>query len=142
MFSKKLYLGIAALLVAACIGFTVWHSYHTRVTTSSVTLAPQETFPKNIKLIIDNGTTKTTYDAVSAQTVFDALMNVSRAHSISVVKKDYSFGVFIEQIGNLANTKDKTWIYYVNGASGDVAADKKTLKNGDVVEWRYTKPIY
>lgn len=142
MFNKKLYFGIAALLIAAFVGFTVWHSYHTRVITSASIHSQYEAAKKSVNVVIDTGTTKTTYDAIPAQTAFDALMNVSRVHSISVVKKDYSFGVFIEQIGALINTKDKTWIYYVNGVSGDVAADKKTLRNGDVVEWQYTKPIY
>lgn len=142
MFNKKLYLGFAALLVVAWIGFTLWHAYHLRIQSSFAIHSTREIPQERITLMIDTGTTKTTYDAVSAQTVFDALMNVSHAHSISVVKKDYSFGVFVQQIGDLVNTKDKTWIYYVNGVSGNVAADKKTLKNGDVVEWRYTKPIY
>jgi hypothetical protein len=48
----------------------------------------------------------------------------------------------VEQVGDYPNTKDKAWIYYVNGKPGTVAADKQTLQSGDTVEWKYEKPIY
>ena len=44
--------------------------------------------------------------------------------------------------GGTENTKDLSWIYFVNGKSGEVAADKYELKNGDKVEWKYMKPNF
>jgi hypothetical protein len=45
-------------------------------------------------------------------------------------------------IGGKTNTKDKVWIYLINGKSGDMAADKYILKPEDKIEWKYLKPIF
>lgn len=95
-----------------------------------------------MSLTLDTGEKIATYDGIIASNAFDALIAVTRAHAISLITKKYDFGVFIQQIGTFPNTKDNAWVYYVNGVSGDVAADKKTVKNGDTVLWKYTKPLY
>ena len=33
------------------------------------------------------------------------------------------------------------WMYYINGVSASVGANEYVLKDGDVIEWRYTKNI-
>lgn len=138
MQNKKLLIGLAALLIAFIVGFAAWHTYYSSHQPQSVAHNQLAT----VHVAIDTGKTKTSYPHVSANTAYDALMTVSKVHAIPVVKKVYSFGVFIESIDGLPNTKENAWIYYVNGVSGDSAAEKKTLKSGDVVEWRYTKPMY
>ncbi len=73
-------------------------------------------------------------------TVFDVLKLTASDNAIEIKTKQYDFGVFIESVGGLLNTKDKAWIYFVNGKSGNIAADKYILKNGDIVEWKYITP--
>ncbi len=140
---KKLFVGILSVGV---IGFVAWNiakpNQKISQTSPSRVSSKNVQVPAKITFIFNTGTSIATYDGVLAATPFDALTNVSSSHSISVEKKYYDFGVFVEKIGNFANSKDNAWIYYVNSVSGDVAADKKLLKNGDIVEWRYTKPMY
>jgi len=79
---------------------------------------------------------------VSTQNAFQALTQEAAKQRLEVKTKQYDFGIFVEQVGTLANTKEKSWIYFVNGKSGTVAADKQPVAPGDVVEWKYMTPIY
>jgi hypothetical protein len=65
---------------------------------------------------------------------------MAKQKNLGLKTKQYDFGVFVEQIGTIANTKDKSWIYFVNGKSGTVAADKQSLNAGDTIEWKYITP--
>jgi len=78
----------------------------------------------------------------SGQTVFDALKQLSNNGKALELKynNNYKYGVFVESIGGVKNGDGgKYWQYYVNGKLGDVAADKKEVKTGDKVEWRFEK---
>ena len=73
-------------------------------------------------------------DISKQTTVFDVLEN-----NIDIeYNNNYSYGVFIESIDGIKNGDDgKYWQYYVNDVLGDLAADKKILKDGDTVEWKF-----
>lgn len=75
------------------------------------------------------------------RTAFSGLLNYGVKNNIEIeYNNNYDFGVFIESIGGVANGDEgKYWQYYVNGTLGEVAADKKVLKEGDGVEWRFEK---
>ncbi len=72
-------------------------------------------------------------------TVFSGLLNYGSKNDIKIeYNNNYDFGVFIESIGGVKNGDDgKYWQYYINDVLGDVAADKKALEKGSVVEWRF-----
>lgn len=130
---KKIFTGLVLFFLAVFIG---WNFAH---------ITPKQQIhnsASSVTFVINNGESVATYDGVIAATVYDALVRVASQTAVPIGQKQYDFGVFIEKIGDKANTKDKAWIYYVNGVSGDVAADKKVIKPGDVVEWRYEKPLY
>lgn len=93
-------------------------------------------------MTIFDGSSTATYSGVQAMTPYEALTKIASQKQILVQTKQYDFGVFVEAIAGKENTKDKTWIYFVNGKSGEVAADKYTLKQNDAVEWKYITPIY
>ncbi len=93
------------------------------------------------QVVIDDGETKKEA-TVSAQTAFEALQNLAQQNNLNLKTKQYDFGVFVEGIGGVENTKEKTWIYFINGKSAEVAADKYELKNGDIIEWKYVTPIF
>lgn len=95
-----------------------------------------------ITLNIFDGVKTATYSSIQAQTPYEALTKIATQEQISVKTKQYDFGVFVEAIAGIESTKDKAWIYYVNGKSGEVASDKYILKQYDTVEWKYTTPIY
>jgi len=73
-------------------------------------------------------------DISKQTTVFDVLEN-----NIDIeYNNNYSYGVFLESIDGIKNGDDgKYWQYYVNDVLGDLAADKKILKDGDTLEWRF-----
>jgi len=85
---------------------------------------------------------KTISELVYANTPFEALTVLAAKNQLSLKTKTYDFGIFVEAIGNYPMTKEKVWIYSVNGKSGDVAADRYMLQTGDQVTWEYTAPIY
>ncbi|MBU3965110.1 DUF4430 domain-containing protein [Patescibacteria group bacterium] len=77
-----------------------------------------------------------------AQTVFGALKTFAEENNFDLEYnyKYAEFGVFIESIAEVKNGADnKYWQYYVNDKLGEVAADKKEVKVGDKVEWRFEK---
>jgi hypothetical protein len=82
------------------------------------------------------------YKDIQASTPYEALAFVAKKNNQQIQTKQYDFGIFIEAVGDKKNTKEKAWIYSVNGQSGEVASDKYELKQGDAVEWKYTTPIY
>lgn len=94
----------------------------------------------SVSVTFDTGSTVATISGVIAQNAFQALSEAAKKQNLDLKTKQYDFGVFVEQIGMLANTKDKSWIYFVDGKSGTVAADKQSLKAGDTVEWKYITP--
>jgi hypothetical protein len=104
--------------------------------TETVTAKPIAT------LVLNDGETTATYSGIAAQNAFEALTVVTKKENIPLVTKQYDFGVFVQKIGEKESGTAMAWIYFINGKSGDVAADKTVLTTGDVVEWKYTKSIY
>lgn len=71
---------------------------------------------------------------------FSILEEALEENNIPFEVENYDFGVFVKSINGLESTNEKAWIYFVNGESGQVAADKMDLEKGDLVEWKYITP--
>ena len=87
------------------------------------------------------------FDAVttSESTAYGILLGAQTEGSYSVTATThYEFGLFVESIagwgtcGSCQNEDGFYWLYSVNDVSGDVAANRKVINDGDVVEWNYT----
>lgn len=76
-------------------------------------------------------------------TVFSLLEEFSRKGNFGLATKDYpGMGVFVESISQKkGGDGNRWWQYWVNDKFGEVAADKKQIKPGDKVEWRYEIPL-
>ena len=112
---------------------------------SAVVQTPVVSVESQIKatLVLDfGGEEVSTFSGISAENAYEALVLATTENDISLSSKQYDFGILVESIGDKKNSKDLAWIYYVNGKSPDVGADKYELKNGDVVEWKYQKPDF
>ncbi|MBU1322816.1 DUF4430 domain-containing protein [Patescibacteria group bacterium] len=81
-------------------------------------------------------------ELVEAKTAYEALQAAAKNRGWLIQVKNYDFGNLVEAINGQKNTSDKAWIYFINGQAATQAADKQELKAGDVVEWKYEKPIY
>ncbi len=80
-------------------------------------------------------------DLEEKKTAFDILKKLADENKFDLqFNNNYSFGVFIESIVGIKNGDGgKYWQYYVNDKLGEVAADKKEVKAGDKVDWRFEK---
>jgi biopolymer transport protein ExbD len=102
-----------------------------------------QTQKKSVRLQIDygNGEINTyEYNFTDNKSAFDILKDTAVKENIPLETQQYDFGVFIKSIGEKESTTDKAWIYFINGKSGQVAADKYELKSTDSVEWKYIMP--
>lgn len=101
---------------------------------------------KKISLIIDYGDGNT--DSLQSNfrkgmTAFDLLKEKTEESGLTLKTKTYDIGVLIEVIGHKENGQDgKYWLYYVNGEMPMVSADKKELKPGDEVEFKFEASIF
>jgi Domain of unknown function (DUF4430) len=133
---KRTYIIAAAILAV----FFILFSKTLIVRPPSVSIQTKITTSPVVSVTLDTGSTIATISGVTAQNAFQALVEAAVKQNLKLTTKQYDFGVFVEQIGTIVNTKEKSWIYFVNGISGTVAADKHQLKTGDSVEWKYITP--
>ncbi|MFA4873601.1 MAG: DUF4430 domain-containing protein [Patescibacteria group bacterium] len=64
-------------------------------------------------------------------------LDLFRLAGVPVEMKTYDFGSFVESISGVKGEQGRWWIYYLNGTTGTIAADKYMVKPGDVIEWKY-----
>ena len=105
---------------------------------NSVTIDNKQTLTpeKKVDLLVRFGKEEiSTFSGVLATTAYDVIRYIDK----EVEVKKYDFGIMVTKIGRFENSKTESWLYFVNGKMGEVAADKYILKEGDKVEWRYTK---
>lgn len=138
---KKIY---TLLLIVASISIStlVYKDLNSKGQTDKgiINLAEPESI---VELKIDSGDNKAKSFNVSTDlnaTAFSVLKATAEKENINLQVKQYDFGVFVEKIGDFESTAKKSWIYYVNGESGQIAADQQKLKNGDKIEWKYEIP--
>src|SRR3989344_6321178 len=93
-----------------------------------------------ITVKIDFGDGQKSYSGISASNAYGALVEAAKQDNLEVGIKQYDFGVLVDKVGSYQNSQERVWVYYVNVQSGDVAGDKKEIKQGDVIEWKFVKP--
>jgi hypothetical protein len=103
-------------------------------------------FPGTALLVINAGESDyQTFDLALSEntTCFDLLKKASQLSNFELSYKNSGFGVFVESVKGKKNGQDgKYWLYYVNGKSPKVAADKMKVKKDDKVEFRFEKPNF
>lgn len=105
-----------------------------------VTVIPVTQPPINgVRVTVSFTPDKTIFGDVNAKNAEEALMKLAEKNNVKIEIKKYSFGNMITKIGDFENSKTNSWMYYVNGKGGDMAAGEYELKNGDRVEWKYEK---
>ena len=103
----------------------------------------QETIKKEVVLVIDDGQgIPKTFEAEfnEEMTAFDLLKIKAEESNLSLKTKTFDIGIMVEAIGDKENGQDdKYWLYYVNGEMPMVSCDKKEIKPGDRVEFKFEK---
>ena len=75
-------------------------------------------------------------------TAYDAMQKLIAEKTITATMKKFSgLGYFVEEINGLKNDNQtgQYWIYYLNGQSAKVGISSYTLKNNDLITWKYEK---
>ena len=151
IFSKKLGIVLAILFLGTCISFFCINYFIQKEIKSSLETSRvsqvvlTETLQKRVIYQINKGDGEILeYQAVPSPgaTVFSLLEELAQREDFELSYKNYpGMGVFVESIQGVKNgTDNKYWQYWVNDKLGEVAADKKEVKAGDKIEWRFEVP--
>ena len=127
---------IGVFIVGGLYGAKKYTPLRTAHVNPSETAAPVST----ITVVLNTGEEISTVSGIRAENAFAALTTMAKQKNFELKTKQYDVGVFVEEIGTFVNTKEKSWIYFVNGKAGTVAADRQSLHAGDTVEWKYMTP--
>ena len=135
---------ITAVLFSGIVGggFWVWSKTESQ-NFQSVMPSLERDKVREVSIGIDFGdgtVVSENYSAYEGDTAYYVLQGEALRKKWKLDVRHYDFGRFVNGINGYEGSKEKAWIYFVNGKSGDVAADKYILKSGDLVEWRYVKP--
>ena len=74
---------------------------------------------------------------IEGETAYQLLVRIANANHFTVNAKDYGWGMFVEGIGNLNNTRDIDWFFYINGKISEVGSSAYQVLPNDLIEWRY-----
>lgn len=152
---KKQFLAIFIILLFG-ISLSVWLTVFPKKTQEITTIESKteqgtvagesvssETEKPKVTLVVDFGEGRVaTQTDVLAENALEVLENVISEKGWEYKIQKYDFGSMVEEIEGHSNTNDKSWIYFVNGQSGDKAADQFELQNDDLIEWKYIKPEF
>lgn len=96
------------------------------------------------RIVVDFGGSQASVsgEIVVGGSVLEGLKQVASHQGLEVEVKHFDFGDLVNRIGDFSNSKEKSWIYFVNGMSGSEAANQKLVKTGDLIEWKYIKPSF
>lgn len=132
-----LFISLAGLLKTFMGGVASFESAEIKIA--------QEEIGQEVVLIIDDGQSIRDFEMNFREgtTAFGLLEEKIKELDINLETKSYDMGIFIEAIGESKNGEDqKYWLYYVNGEMPMVSADKKELKAGDRVEFKFEKSSF
>lgn len=133
---------IPLLVLVLTSSFVVFRNYNSKKV-SGIPANQQSGYEARVNITINFGSNEIKTDelvADASDSAFSILKKFAEKENVELETTQYDFGVFVKKIGNYESTSKKSWIYYVNGESGQIAADQMKLKNGDKVEWKYEVP--
>lgn len=152
IFNKKLGIILIILVFGAIVSFFSIHYFIQKEIKSSLEVQKayqatlEEIIPKRVLCLIDKGKGKILeYQVIPSpdSTVFSLLEELSQRENFEIESTLYEgIGVFVETIDGLkGGTDNKWWQYWVNDELPMIAADKKEIKGGDKIEWKFEVPL-
>ena len=114
----------------------------TRLETANNERTPEQTAQKMVSCIINRGDGKVNlYQIIPSEslTVLSLLEELAQGENFKIEFTIYEgSGALVESIDGVKNgTDNKYWQYWLNEELPMTAADKKEIKGGDKVEWRF-----
>jgi hypothetical protein len=142
-FMKKIWwVGLGLILIIGGVGYSNWPKLS--ITQNDLNQSTTATQAAELAgMLLDFGDRQASYSAlISEDTSVLSLLTQLENQGHQIETRHYDFGDLVEGIDGFQNGTDKAWIYFVNGKSGEVGAGDKQVMGGDLVEWKYIKPIY
>lgn len=137
---------VAAILAILSCGAMVHKTYWPKLSLDKSSTF-ENNFQDKISYIINYGEGKIDeyqIDASDNSTVFSLLEELARRENFEIETVSYpEMGIFVKSIDRAeGGTDNKWWQYWINGNLGEVAADKKEIKAGDIIEWKFEVPQF
>ena len=136
-------IGVGIIIVSGCIIFS--NQIEQFLSQKEIEI-PRETVKKEVVLVIDDGEESPKdfrAEFNEGMTAFDLLKNKTEELNIILKTKIYDIGIMVEAIGDKENGQaGKYWLYYVNDKMPMVAVDKKEIKPGDKIEFKFEKSSF
>lgn len=137
---KALIVFVVFVFVIALVQFLQYSKSNGQNEKPAESPATQEEKTSSVSIESDNEKISGSYEIGENETAFSMLEKLTGEKGIEIQTQKYDFGIFVKSIMGKESTQDLSWIYFVNGKSGDIAADKFIIKPGDIVEWKHIKP--
>jgi len=140
----NIFIGIGIGIIIIVSGWIIFSNKIGQPISQKETGIPQENIKKETVLLVidDSEEAPKTFEVefTEGMTAFDLLRNKAEELNIALKTKTYDIGILVEAIGDKENGQDgKYWMYYVNGVLPMVSADKKEIKPGDKIEFKFEK---
>ena len=74
---------------------------------------------------------------IEGETAYQLLVRIASINHFTINATNYGWGMFVEGIGNLNNTRDICWFFYINGKISEVGSSAYQVLPNDLIEWRY-----
>ncbi len=118
-----------------------------RLETASSERMLEQVTQKRVSCVIDRGDGRVNlYQIIPSEslTVFSLLKKLAQMENFKIEFTIYEgTGVLIESIDGVRNgTDNKYWQYWLNEELPMIAADKKEIKGGDKVEWKFAPSLF
>ena len=109
--------------------------------TSPTPAAIPSTNSFNLVLYLTSGARSLQENFTAGTNLLDALKSATKREGIEIKVKEYlGMGSLVESLGGTKNGTDgKYWQFWVNGQYSNVGASSYVIKQGDVIEWKFTK---
>ena len=137
---KRFLITTALLLITAtlAIGYFTFNRYKSPKIQESEVLLVEEEVLEPITLTVDFGDGETITESIEGvSTAYELLEEVAKRKDFEIEVENYDFGVLVTSINGYEGALERAWIYFVNGETGEVAADQAEVSPGDTVEWKF-----
>lgn len=150
--TQKVILGIIGVIIIAVIG--VWgfdqnkapianNNQNTSINKNTNTGAVNQETTIQTSLQIDrqDGSTVKVFSVKMGKdsTALAQLQKAAADNNIAIEIKTSDFGSYVNAIDGLSGVAAHYWNLSVNGKASEVGASDLKLKEGDIIEWKYTK---
>lgn len=139
--SKNQIIIIAAIVIVGG-GIYLWNAQLNTQLQTSTTTNTTTTQEISTSLQIDKGDGSAvrvyTVTLASGTSALYQLLEAAQTQNFTVATKDSSLGAYVNGIDGVEGSANSFWLFSVNGTPSEVGAGAYELKEGDVVEWKFS----